>query len=96
MPNNEEKRNNGELDPTIIEEMRKQVDVSLSSAKEMRRVELNFMAELVGVLQKCNKALDDLFRVISIASTERIKHFLYDCETIKKENEAADAANADK
>lgn len=68
--------NDAPVDETALAELRgKQIDLTVSDEKSLRRAELNFLCEMLGLQKQLNKALDELSMTVTIAGKDKIYDF---------------------
>lgn len=68
--------NDAPVDESALDAIRKeQIDKTLTDEKSLRRAELNFLCEFLGLQKAMTKALDDLSTTVTIAGKDKICEF---------------------
>lgn len=75
MAENEKKVKDSEIDEETKAELRERIDLGISDEKEMNRTELNFLAELLGVIKGMKAEIHELQQVISVLSHDKMNAY---------------------
>lgn len=68
--------NDAPIDESALEAIRKeQIDKTITDEKALRRAELNFLCEFLGLQKALSKSLDELATTITIAGKDKICEF---------------------